>query len=135
MDIIRQNTNRPAQKILIADDDADVRDILVTRLEANGYEVETAENGVWAVVQARKTKPDLIILDMRMPSGSGESVFDQLKNSIETAFIPVIFVTAYSTPAVRQHMLEIGAAEFIEKPFDSAELLEKVRKVIGANTG
>jgi two-component system alkaline phosphatase synthesis response regulator PhoP len=119
------------KKILIADDDRDLVVLLTSRLRANGYEVITASSGVWVVTEAVKQKPDLVILDIKMPSGSGVSVFEQLKKYIKTLFIPVIFITAYPSDYIREKVMEMGAEDFITKPFDPDELVFKVKKALG----
>lgn len=119
------------KKILIADDDPDLVELLTTRLRANRYEVITAGSGVLAVTEAVKEKPDLVILDLKMPSGGGVSVYEQLKKYIKTLFIPVIFITAFPSEEARKRVMEMGAEDFISKPFDPNELLSKVRKALG----
>lgn len=119
------------KKILIADDDLDFVELLTSRLRANSYEVITASSGVLAVTEAVKEKPDLVILDIKMPSGGGVSVYEQLKKYIKTLFIPVIFITAYPSDEIREKVIEMGAEDFISKPFNPDELLFKVRKALG----
>jgi len=74
------------KKILIADDDPDIVQLLSSRFKANGYDVVSAHNGVWVIVKALNEQPDLIVLDINMPSGNGVSVFEQLKKHSETFF-------------------------------------------------
>ncbi len=119
------------KKILIADDDPDIVELLTSRLRANGYEVVGAHNGVWVVVKAIKENPDLIILDINMPSGNGVSVFEQLKKHTDTFFTPVIFITGYPSFKIRDRVIEMGADGFISKPFDANELLFKVEEALG----
>ena len=119
------------KKILIADDDPDILMLLSSRLKANGYDVVTAHNGVWVVVKALKEHPDLIVLDINMPSGNGISVFEQLKKHIHTMFTPIIFITGYPSFKVREKVIEMGADGFIAKPFDSDELIFKVEQSLG----
>ena len=119
------------KKILIADDDFDTLTLLSARLRANDYEVITANSGVQTVMGAVKEKPDLIILDIKMPSGGGVGVYEQLKKYTQTLFIPVIFITAYISDEIRENVIGMGAEDFISKPFDPDELLFKVKKVLG----
>ena len=116
--------------ILVADDDPDILKSIQLRLVTNGYRVFTAQDGLWALVLAKREKPDLIVLDVKMPCGDGQRVYDALKDSIDTAFIPVIFITAYPDEKMRKRLLNVGASEFIAKPFTSNELLEKIKKVL-----
>src|SRR4030042_5054424 len=114
------------KKILIADDEPDMVEVLASRFRANGYDVVGAHNGVWVVVKALKEHPDLIVLDINMPSGNGVSVFEQLKKHIQTFFTPVIFITGYPSYEMRDRVIEMGAEDFICKPFNAEELLHKV---------
>jgi CheY-like chemotaxis protein len=83
---------------------------------------------------AHKEKPDLIILDVRMPAGSGVSVYENLKLSTETAMTPVIYVTAYANDNLREKVEEMGAAGFLAKPFEADDLLALVRQALGDDT-
>ena len=120
------------KKILVADDEPHVIQLLSSRLRANGYEVVTAYDGQQCVEIALEERPDLVILDLVMPEGGGLYAFGRLKASPETAAIPIIFVTAYPPrEALQKQFLEMGAEDFITKPFDSDDLLKKVRKALG----
>ena len=120
-----------AKKILIADDDPHIVALISSRLKANQYEVVVAYDAVQTMSQVRKEKPDLIILDMKMPAGGGASVLDNLKMSIDVFNTPVLVMTAYPSDATRQKALEMGAADFITKPFKPEEILTKVKKALG----
>lgn len=113
-----------ARKILIVDDDESLRTLLKARVETGGYEVRTAASGGEALKEASARLPDLILLDMTMPAMSGEEVLKRLKGDGETKHIPVIFLTARDTMVKG---LELGAVDYIQKPFDSAELLARIR--------
>ena len=120
-----------AKKILIADDEPNIVKLLSLRLKANNYNVVGAPDGVYAVSQAHAEKPDLIILDIRMPAGDGITVYENLKSSAATMNIPIIFITAHPNDEIRNKVFEMGAIDFIAKPFDDQELLAKVKKVLG----
>ncbi len=120
-----------AKKILLVDDDFNMLKLISSRLKAGGYEVITASDSIQAVTKAHQEKPDLIILDMRMPAGGGKTVYDNLKVSTKTSLIPVIFITAYPSDEMRQKVMNMGAEDFITKPFKPEELLSKVKKVLG----
>ena len=120
-----------AKKILVADDEFNIVKLIASRLMANNYEVVTASDGMQAVAKAHKEKPDLIILDIKMPAGGGVTVYDNLKTSLDTTFIPVIFITAYPSEEMRNEVLKKGAADFIPKPFNADDLLVTVRKTLG----
>lgn len=119
------------KKILIADDDQDTVSFLASMLKANKYEVVVAFDGMQTITVAHKEKPDLILLDIMMPVRSGINIFENLKMSSLTAITPVIFITGVANPEIRQKALEMGAADYIVKPFETEYLLSKVRKALG----
>lgn len=119
------------KKILIADDDQDTVSFLASLLKANKYEVVVAFDGIQTIAVAHKEKPDLILLDIMMPVRSGINIFENLKMSALTAITPVIFITGVANPEIRQKALEMGAADYIVKPFETEYLLSKVRKALG----
>jgi CheY-like chemotaxis protein len=119
------------KKILVVDDNKDIVRLIASRLEANKYDVITAFDGLRVGALAMKEKPDLIILDNYMPTGSGLSVMDRLKKSALTADIPVIIITAYPGKSIRDIALELGAVDFISKPFDAEDMLSKIKKALG----
>lgn len=120
-----------AKKILVADDEEFILDLVSERLKENGYEVITASDGYRTVELAREQRPHLIILDVKMPCGGGNAAYDSLKNMAETARIPIIFFTAYLTDDVVQKIRDGGARDYVAKPFKMEEILAKVRAVIG----
>ncbi len=120
-----------AKKILIADDEPDVVKLLSMRLKAHDYEVIAAFDGLQAVREAYKERPDLILLDIMMPIGDGYTVFENLKRSVQIRLIPVIFVSALPPREVKEKVAQLGAQGFIAKPFDSEELVAEVKKVLG----
>lgn len=113
--------------ILILEDDEGVRLPLVDLLEANGYNVLTAENGKIGLQKARDENPDLIVSDIMMPEMDGIAVFEALQNDPITAIIPFIFLTAKTDPADVREGLGLGADDYITKPFESNELLDAIR--------
>jgi DNA-binding response OmpR family regulator len=119
------------KKILIADDDQNTVSFLVSLLKANKYEVVVAFDGMQTIAIAHKEKPDLILLDIMMPVRSGINIFENLKMSALTATTPVIFITGVANPEIKQKALEMGAADYIVKPFKTEYLLSKVRKALG----
>jgi DNA-binding response OmpR family regulator len=119
------------KKILIADDDQDTVSFLASILKANKYEVVVAFDGVQTITVSHKEKPDLILLDIMMPVRSGINIFENLKMSTLTAITPVIFITGVANPEIKQKALEMGAADYIVKPFETEYLLSKIRKVLG----
>jgi len=118
------------KKVLIVDDERDIVKAVMIRLQANGYDVVTAFDGAQGVFMAHKEKPDLIILDIRMPAGDGFSVADRLKRSMHTFSIPVIFLTGSPEKNSEQKAMELGARFYIKKPYDPEELLDAVKRAI-----
>ncbi|KAF0095995.1 MAG: LytT family response regulator [Puniceicoccaceae bacterium 5H] len=114
-------------KILVLEDDEQVRLPLVDLLEANGYEVLTAGDGREGIERARKDAPDLIISDIMMPDVDGFAVFEAMQSDPATAIIPFIFLTAKTDPADVREGLGLGADDYITKPFQPKDLLEAVR--------
>ena len=103
------------KKILVVDDERDIVKALMIRLQGAGYDVVTAFDGAQGVFMAHKEKPDLIILDIRMPSGNGFSVAQRLKHSTHTFTIPVIFLTGSPDPSPTNHTKGHPSPPSIEK--------------------
>ena len=120
-----------AKKILVVDDEPQIVKLLASRLKAHNYEVSVARDGYQCIKVAREEKPDLIILDIKMPAGGGVSAYESLGNMSDTMTTPVIFITAYPSDKIEKQVREMGAVDFIHKPFDSEDLLQKVRTALG----
>jgi DNA-binding response OmpR family regulator len=118
------------QKILIVDDDPDIRQALRLRLRANHYETVNACDGYSAIAQAYKEHPNLIILDLGLPAGDGFVVLDRLREDDRLSAIPVVVLTARDPQSNERRALEWGAAAFFQKPADNAELLEVIRATL-----
>lgn len=114
-------------KILIADDEAEIRDVLRLYLEKDGYEVAEASDGVEAMEKLRKEKPDLVILDIMMPGLDGYRV---LRNIREDNNIPVIMLSAKDTDSDKILGLDLGADDYITKPFAPMEAVARVNSNI-----
>jgi two-component system KDP operon response regulator KdpE len=119
------------KKILIVEDDADVRMGLHVRLKANHYDVFFAVDAFSSLGEARKHEPDLILLDLGLPAGDGFLVMDRLKAVPALAIIPIIVVSGRAGAANRERALKAGAKAFLEKPVDNAELLAVIRQALG----
>jgi len=117
-------------KILIVDDDSDLRHGLNLRLRANHYDTAYACDGFSAVAVAMKEKPDMIILDIGLPAGDGFVVLERLQQSATLATIPVIVLTARDPQYNRERVMKAGAAAFFQKPANNAELLGAIRSVL-----
>ena len=119
-----------AKKILVVEDEPDILSLAVTRLENSGYEVLKAANVEEARKLMKKSSPDLILLDLILPGMQGDIFCRQVKSDIKFKDIPVILFTA-SIIRVPEKVREMGADDYIVKPFEPADLLEKIRKLIG----
>jgi two-component system alkaline phosphatase synthesis response regulator PhoP len=115
-----------AKKILVVDDEVYILHILDFSLGAEGYEVLTAADGDEAIRVARTEKPDLIVLDIMMPKVDGFEACRRLKADPETSAIPVILLTAKGREVDRQMGMEVGADDYIVKPFSPTRLIEKI---------
>ena len=122
------------KRILIVDDERDIVKALMIRLQGAGYEVITAFDGAQGVFMAYKEKPDLIILDIRMPAGDGFSVAQRLKRSTHTFTIPVIFLTGSPDKDAEEKAMALGARFYIKKPYDPEELLDAIRRALEENS-
>jgi DNA-binding response OmpR family regulator len=118
------------QKILIVDDDPDLRRALRIRLQANHYDTVQASDGYTAMSVAQKERPNLIILDLGLPAGDGFVVLKRLQDSDTLASIPVIVLTARDPQFNEQKTLALGATAFFQKPADNNELLDLIRATL-----
>jgi diguanylate cyclase (GGDEF)-like protein len=116
--------------ILVVDDEAHLRKILKFHLEASGFRVLVAEDGVQALEIAKREQPALILLDLMMPKMSGNEVCRELKVEPTTRFIPVIILTAKTGSEEKVRQMENGAQDYITKPFSLAEVLVRVKSMI-----
>ncbi|MBI3815705.1 MAG: response regulator [Nitrospinae bacterium] len=117
-------------KILIVDDEADILTLLEYNLDKAGFEVISAQDGPEALELAKKKKPDLIILDIMLPSMEGTEVCKIIKKDEATSHIPVIMLTAKGEEIDRIVGFELGAEDYITKPFSPRELILRVKAVL-----
>ena len=115
------------QKILIADDEAQIREILRIYFEKEGFEVIEAEDGAAAILKVQSEKPDILLLDIMMPVLDGIEVCKQVRKMSD---LPIIMVTAKDDDDDRIAGLEIGADDYITKPFNSREVVARVKAVL-----
>jgi DNA-binding response OmpR family regulator len=113
--------------LLIVEDDLDVAEMLAAYFHVQGYRVSTADQGEKAIDFCRAGPPDLVILDIRLPDIDGYEVARQLRTTQRTQGIPIIFLTEKRNRSDRLHGLELGADDYISKPFDVQELRLRVR--------
>ncbi len=117
-------------RILVVEDDINLRTILKMQLERAGYEVRAAEDGEGALRCVDEERPDLILLDVMMPGMNGYEVCRRLKSDIGTANIPIIMLTARSEQEDRIRGLAGGANDYLTKPYEVEELLVRVRNIL-----
>jgi DNA-binding response OmpR family regulator len=115
-------------KILVIDDEADVLDMLVINLRAAGFTVIAAEDGASGLVKARTQPPSLIILDLMLPKMSGLEICKVLKSETATRNIPIIMLTAKAEDVDKIVGLELGADDYVTKPFSPRELMLRVNR-------
>ena len=119
-------------KILIAEDQDDLRDMIAQTLRLSGYEVVAAEDGERAFQQATKTNPDLIILDYELPRLNGRQVCKRLKAMETFTNTPILIISSYGSPRHMEASLDAGAEEFIRKPFELEHLISRVDTLLSA---
>jgi len=118
--------------ILVADDDGDVRELVVFRLERAGYRVVTAADGQEAVEVALERSPDVCVIDVMMPKLDGYQVTERLRSSPGLAEVPIVLLTASVEDAAVSRGFEVGASDYIKKPFGPHELLERIAAALGS---
>lgn len=117
-------------KILIAEDERDIRDLIEFTLSFAGHEVVKATNGAEAVELAPKVMPDLIMMDVRMPKMTGYEACREIKQMDSVKHIPVVFLSAKGQDAEIDTGLEAGAYEYILKPFAPDQLTQRISEVL-----
>ncbi len=122
-------------RILIVDDEEDLLELLAYNLEASGFQVEKAPTGRLAVEMADRRAPDLVILDIMLPDLQGLEVLRVLRSREKTRAVPVILLTARGEETDKLVGFELGADDYVTKPFSPRELLARVRAVLKRGTG
>jgi DNA-binding response OmpR family regulator len=117
-------------RILIADDDDDLRQLLRLMLSREGFEVIEAANGTEALARAYDSHPTLVLLDVMMPDIDGFEVCRHLRSDERTHRLPIVFVSAMDNIAQRNEMLKLGADDCLRKPISPRELIARVRGVM-----
>jgi len=123
------------KKILVVEDDADVRLGYQVLLRANHYDTCFAIDSLSAISEARKQQPDLIILDLGLPAGDGFVVMDRLRANLGLAMIPILVVSARDARTNHQRALDSGAKGFISKPWNDDDLLLQISDVLNGYGG
>lgn len=120
----------PDAQILVVDDEPDILSVLVYHLSREGYRVTTAVNGQGALTSAEAEQPDLIILDLMLPGMDGYEVLQRLRGADSTSSMPVILLTARREEDERVKGFEVGADDYITKPFSARELTLRVEALL-----
>ncbi len=118
-------------KVLVVDDEVYILHILDFSLGAEGFEVITANNGELAIEKAKQEKPNLIVLDVMMPVLDGYETCRRLKREAETKNIPVVLLTAKGRDVDKRLGYEVGAVDYIIKPFSPGRLIERIEEILG----
>jgi two-component system phosphate regulon response regulator PhoB len=121
-------------KILIVEDDNDILKLLAYNIQSAGFEALTAQDGHDALVQARRHGPQLVVLDLMLPGIDGFEVCKELKRNADTANIPVVMLTARGEEVDRIVGLELGADDYVVKPFSPRELILRIRAILRRQT-
>lgn len=114
-------------KVLVVEDEPAQREVLIYNLKSEGFDVEFAENGDDALIQVEEASPDIIVLDWMLPGVSGIEICRRLKKRAQTREIPIIMLSARSEEGDRVRGLEMGADDYVVKPYSVSELVARVR--------
>lgn len=121
------------QKVLIAEDERDILELITFTLQFGGYEVIPTSNGADALELTYKERPDLLLLDIRMPQMSGYDVCSQVKTDPRTENIPVVFLSAKGQESEIKTGYDAGAIDYILKPFAPDFLLKRLKEILANN--
>lgn len=121
-------------RVLVIDDEPDVRWVLRLSLERAGHEVIMAEDGLRGIAMAQRQHPDVIVLDLMMPVMDGYGVLDALGRDDRTKRVPVLVLTAKALPEEEGRVTEAGATRFMTKPFEPSDLASTLEGMLGGNS-
>jgi phosphate regulon transcriptional regulator PhoB len=119
-----------APEVLIVEDEADIRQLVDFHLSRNGFRCRSVASGAHALEEVRRTLPDLVLLDLMLPAMDGLEVCRRLRSDPRTAGVPIIILTARADEVDRVVGLELGADDYVSKPFSPKELVARVRAVL-----
>jgi response regulator RpfG family c-di-GMP phosphodiesterase len=128
---VQVNNAKPATRVVVVEDDPASADVLQRRLQANGMTVAVGRDGAEGIALVRKLVPDLVLLDVMLPDTDGYDVCLRIKSDGNTAHIPVIFLSARGEVVDKVRGLSCGAADYVTKPWNAAELLARIDAVLG----
>lgn len=121
------NNLTPSKKILVVDDDPDIREIIMMVLESEGFNVSGLDNGTAVVDTVRQIQPDIVLLDVQLGDSDGRDICRELKEKPDTQAIPVIIISAsHGWQAIQEKLC--NADDFLPKPFDVKELVDRVKR-------
>ncbi|MFC1781820.1 response regulator [Planctomycetota bacterium] len=126
LELFKSKKKTDFPRILLVDDEPDLVDTIQCRLEANNFKVITACNGQDGLEKAADEKPDLILLDTNMPVMNGHEMLEHLRKNLDLKDIPVIMCTALCEPGDIEAASSFGISDYVTKPFDYTELIEKI---------
>ncbi len=124
-----------ATKVLVVDDDLNIQRVLVFTLKQEGFEVHVASDGQAGVEMAAAIEPDLILMDVAMPSMDGVTAARHIRGESDGADVPIVFLTALGTTGDRASALAAGGNDYLLKPIGSRELLRVVEQWVGGSAG
>lgn len=117
-------------QVLVVEDEQDISELIRFNLEQEGFSVSTVTDGERALEEAKRSRPALMLLDLMLPGMPGIEVCKRLRSDLSTARLPIIIVTAKATETDRVLGLEMGADDYLVKPFSTRELVARVRAVL-----
>lgn len=120
------------KKIMIVDDEVNILELVKVILEQEGFEVISVSSGKECLDKLKEVKPDLILMDMMMPSMSGREVTEKIRKNPKTKNLKIAFLTVARFSEVGRDMLkDLNVSDYITKPFDNADLVKRVKKLVG----
>ena len=128
--IMKQSNIETTPRVLVVEDEPDIAALIAYQLTREGFRVETVGSGTEALVAIDKEAPDLVVLDRMLPGLSGDEVIQRLRDAPETLSIPVLMLTAKREQEDRIEGLELGADDYLTKPFSPRELVLRVQAVL-----
>ena len=117
-------------KVLIVEDEFDLAKMVRKRLQEAGYETMIASDGYMGVKLAHEQKPDLIILDLKLPAGGGMTVLKSVRMAANIGYIPIVVLTGMQDEQYKKQILDMGVDAYLEIPYDPAQLIATIQKVI-----
>ncbi len=121
-----------SKRLLIVEDDETLAKLLAFRLIAEGMEVTTRPDAVMGIKAVQEWKPDVVLLDLKIPAGGGLLVLQNLQRSVLSKHIPVLIITGSDDPELKRQLLKCGITTYLQKPFDPKDLVTAIQKLLPA---